>query len=134
DDAERLARKFSAEHGAAFVSPYNDPDVIAGAGTIALEILEEVPDMDTFVVPIGGGGLISGVAAAARAVVPAHRCIGVEAEASHPFLTSIRAGRLVSITPGPTLADGLAGNPDPETITFGLIQRHVDQLVTVSEA
>ena len=134
DHAESLALRFSREHGAAFVSPYNDPDVIAGAGTIALEIFEETPETDTFLVPIGGGGLISGLAAAARAIAPAHRCIGVEAEASHAFLTSIRAGRLVPITPGPTLADGLGGNPEAETITFSLIQRYVDQIVTVSES
>jgi len=134
DDAERLARTFAGDHGAAFVSPYNDPDVIAGAGTIALEILEEAPGIHVLVAPIGGGGLISGIAAATKAVAPANRCIGVEAEASHPFLTGTRAGRLVPITPQPTLADGLAGNPDPDTITFALIQRLVDEIVTVSEA
>jgi threonine dehydratase len=133
DHAELLARKFSEEHGAPFISPYNDPDVVAGAGTIALEIFEDAPNVDALVVPIGGGGLISGVAAAARAIAPAHRSIGVEAEASHAFLTSIRAGRVVTITPGPTLADGLGGNFDPQTITFGLIQQYVDQIVTVSE-
>jgi threonine dehydratase len=133
DDAERLARRFAGEHGAAFVSPYNDADVIAGAGTIAFEIFEEAPAVDTLVLPIGGGGLISGVATAARALAPEHRAVGVEAEASHPFLTATRAGRLVPITPGPTLADGLAGNPEPDTITFGLIQRYVDEIVTVSE-
>ena len=133
DHAERLARTFAEEHGAEFVSPYNDADVIAGAGTIAFEIFEDVPTVDTLVVPIGGGGLISGVAAAARAIAPAHRCVGVEVEASHPFLTGTRAGRLVPITPGPTLADGLAGNPEPDTITFGLIQQSVHEIVTVSE-
>jgi threonine dehydratase len=134
DHAERLARQFSEDHGAQFVSPYNHPDIIAGAGTIALEIFEDDPDVDALVMPIGGGGLISGVAAAARAIAPAHRSIGVEAEASHPFLTSMPAGKLVEITPGPTLADGLAGNPEPDTITFGMIQQFVDQIVTVSEA
>jgi threonine dehydratase len=133
DHAEGLARQFSVDHGARFVSPYNHPDIIAGAGTIALEIFEDAPDVDALVMPIGGGGLISGVAATARAIAPAHRSIGVEAEASHAFLTSIRAGKLVEITAGPTLADGLAGNPEPDTITFGMIQQYVDQIVTVSE-
>jgi threonine dehydratase len=133
DHAERLARQFSEDHGAQFVSPYNHPEIIAGAGTIALEIFEDAPDVDALVMPIGGGGLVSGVAAAARAIAPAHRSIGVEAEASHAFLTSIHAGKLVEITPGPTLADGLAGNPEPDTITFGMIQQYVDQIVTVSE-
>jgi threonine dehydratase len=133
DHAELLAKKFAEEHRSPFISPYNDPDVVAGAATIALEIFEDAPNVDALVVPIGGGGLISGIAAAARVIAPAHRSIGVEAEASHAFLTSIRAGRIVPITPGPTLADGLGGNPDPQTITFGLIQQHVDQIVTVSE-
>ena len=133
DHAELLAKTFAEEHGAPFISPYNDPDVVAGAGTIALEIFEDAPNVDALVVPIGGGGLISGVAAAARAIAPAHRSIGVEAEASHALLASIRAGRITRITPGPTLADGLGGNLDPQTITFALIQQYVDQIVTVSE-
>jgi threonine dehydratase len=84
-------------------------------------------------VPIGGGGLIGGVAAVAKSIRPDCRVVGVEAVASCPFQTSVRAGRLVEIVPGPTLADGLAGNPDPDTMTFGLIQRFVDEIVTVSE-
>jgi threonine dehydratase len=134
DHAELLGRTFSEEHGVPFVSPYNDPDVIAGAGTVAMEILEDDPGVDMVVVPIGGGGLVGGVSVAAKAIAPAVRTIGVEADASHPFLTSVRAGRLVTITPEPTLADGLAGNPDPQTITFAIIQQHVDQIVTVSES
>jgi len=133
DDAERRAKKFAAETGAAFISPYNDADVIAGAGSIALEIFEEMPAVDTLIVPIGGGGLISGMAMAARAIAPLCTVVGVEAEASCAFQTSVRAGKLVEIVPGPTLADGLGGNPDPETITFAFIQRLVDRIVTVSE-
>lgn len=133
DDAERLAKACAEQTGADFISPYNDADVIAGAATIALEILEEAPGANALVVPIGGGGLISGVAAAAKAIDPDVEVTGVEAEASCAFQTSVRAGRLVRIVPGPTLADGLGGNPDPETITFAFIQRFVDRIVTVSE-
>jgi threonine dehydratase len=133
DDAERLAKACAEQTGADFISPYNDADVIAGAATIALEIAEEAPGTNALVVPIGGGGLISGVAAAAKAIDPNVEVTGVEAEASCAFQTSVRAGRLVRIVPGPTLADGLGGNPDPETITFALIQRFVDRIVTVSE-
>ena len=133
DDAERLARAFAAETGAEFISPYNDADVIAGAATIALEIAEDDGDINVIVVPIGGGGLISGIAAAAKAIDPGIEIVGVEVEASCAFQTSVRAGHLVTIVPGPTLADGLGGNPDPETITFGLIQQLVDRIVTVSE-
>jgi threonine dehydratase len=133
DEAERTAKSYAQEHGAVFVSPYNDLDVIAGAGTIALELFEEQPGLDTLVVPIGGGGLISGIAAAARAINPECRVIGVEAQASCAFQTSVRAGRLVEIVPGPTLADGLGGNPDSGTITFPLIQKFVHEIVTVTE-
>ena len=134
DEAEREAKVFATETGGEFVSAYSDPDVIAGAATIALEVFEDAPDTDTLLVPIGGGGLVSGVACAAKALTPRCDVIGVEAEASCAFQTSIRAGQLVEIVPGDTLADGLGGNPDPETITFGFIQRFVDGIVTVSEA
>ena len=134
DEAEREAKAFAMETGGEFVSAYSDPDVIAGAATIALEVFEDAPDTDTLLVPIGGGGLVSGVACAAKALTPRCDVIGVEAEASCAFQTSIRAGKLVEIVPGDTLADGLGGNPDPETITFGSIQRFVDGIVTVSEA
>ena len=133
DAAEKEALTFARETGAEFISPYNDADVIAGAGTIALELFEDAADVDTIVVPIGGGGLVSGVAIAAKAISPTCEIIGVEAEASCAFLTSVRAGKLVEIVPGPTLADGLGGNPDPETITFAFIQESVDRIVTVSE-
>jgi threonine dehydratase len=133
DDTERRAKAYAAASGAAFISPYSDPDVIAGAGTVALEIFEDLPLIGSIVIPIGGGGLISGMAAVAKSIAPSCTTIGVEAEASHPFQTSIGAGHLVEIVPGPTLADGLAGNPDPETITFDFIQRLVDRIVTVSE-
>ena len=83
--------------------------------------------------PIGGGGLISGVATVAKAIEARTEVIGVEADVSCAFQTSVRAGRLVEIVPGATLADGLGGNPDPETITFAFIQRLVDRIVTVSE-
>jgi len=133
DEAERQAKAFAQESGADFISPYNDADVIAGAATVALEILEDAPDTRALVVPIGGGGLISGVAATAKAIDPAIDVTGVEVEASCAFQTSLRAGRLVPIVPGPTLADGLGGNPDPQTMTFAFVQRFVDRIVTVSE-
>jgi threonine dehydratase len=134
DEAERQAQAFARETGADFISPYNDPDVIAGAATIALDIFEDAPETNVLVVPIGGGGLISGVGAAAKALQPGCEVIGVEADASCAFQTSVRAGKLVKIVPRETLADGLGGNPDPATITFAFIQQFVDRIVTVSEA
>jgi threonine dehydratase len=133
DDAERMAKQFAIETGAAFISPYNDADVIAGAGTVACEIFEDAPDVDMLVLGVGGAGLISGMGTVARHLKPAARVIGVEVEASCAFQTSFRAGHLVEIVPGATLADGLGGNPDPETITFGIVQRVVDDIVTVDE-
>ena len=133
DEAERLAKAFAAETGAEFISPYSDPDVIAGAGTVALEIFEDDPAIDLLVVPIGGGGLISGVASLAKAINPRCEIIGVELEVANAFQQSVRAGRLVEIVAGASLADGLGGNPDPDTITFAFIQRLVDRIVTVSE-
>jgi threonine dehydratase len=134
DEAERMAKAYAMQHDAEFISPYNDGDVIAGAGTVALEMFEDDPHLDTIVVPIGGGGLIGGVATTARAIAPRCQVVGVEVEASNAFQQSVRAGALVEIVPGPTLADGLGGNPDGGTITFDLIQRLVDRIVTVSEA
>ncbi|HZP48402.1 MAG TPA: threonine/serine dehydratase [Vicinamibacterales bacterium] len=133
DEAERRAKAFARDSGAEFISPYNDADVIAGAATVAVEMFEDAPELDTFVVPIGGGGLVSGVARVVKAIDPSRAVIGVELEASHPFHASIAAGRLVEIVAGPTLADGLGGNPDPETMTWPYIQQAVDRIALVSE-
>ena len=129
DEAERRAKRHGVD--ALFISPYAHPDVIAGAGTVGLEILEDRPDVGRIVVPIGGGGLVSGIALAAHeAGVPVS---GVEVEASCPFTRSLAAGRIVEIDVQPTLADGLAGNLDPDTPTFSIVQRLVDRVVLVGE-
>ena len=133
DAAEQQARDFADQRGAVFISPYNHPDVIAGAGTIGLEIVDQCPDVATVVVPMGGGGLASGVGLALRAVAPRARLIGVEADASTPFTTSLARGAITAIGAGPTLADGLAGNLEPGAMTFALVREVVDAVVTVSE-
>jgi threonine dehydratase len=133
DEAERRAKAFAREIEADFISPYNDPDVIAGAATVAIELFEEAPELEVFVVPIGGGGLASGVAEVVKAIDPTRVVVGVELEVSHPFHASLAAGRLVEIVAGPTLADGLVGNPDPDTITWSYIQRLVNRIAIVSE-
>jgi threonine dehydratase len=132
DEAERQAKIEGASGTALFISPYSHPDVIAGAGTVGLEILEDDPAIDTIVVPIGGGGLASGIAIAAAAAGTA-AVAGVEVEASCPFTRGLAAGRIVSIEVGPTLADGLAGNLDPDTITFDLVREHVREIAVVNE-
>jgi threonine dehydratase len=134
EEAERLAQQHARDTGATFVSPYSHPDVIAGAGTVGLEILDEWPDVDAIVVPVGGGGLISGIALAVRGVSAKARVLGVEVAASCPFTRGIAAGRIVEIDVQPTLADGLAGNLDPDTLTFDIVAREVDEIALVSEA
>ena len=133
DEAEAAARAHAAEHGGVFVSPYNHPDVIAGAGTIGIEVVEACPEVATVFVPLGGGGLASGVGLAFRAVAPHVRVIGVEAAASTPFTTGLTHGAITPIEPGPTLADGLAGNLEPGSITFPLVQQFVDEVIVVRE-
>jgi len=133
DEAERQAKAHAAGGGRLYISPYSHPDVIAGAGTIALELLEDLPSIDAMIVPVGGGGLISGIGIAVKALSPSTRVIGVEASASCPFTKSLAAGHLVTIDVGPSLADGLTGNLDPDTITLDVVRDLVDQIVTVDE-
>ena len=133
DAAEREAKGCAADGHGIYISPYSHPDVIAGAGTIGLELFESEPQLDTVVVPMGGGGLISGVGTALKAFNPNIRVIGVEVEASCPFTKSLEAGRLVTIDVRPSLADGLTGNLDPDTITLEMVKAVVDEIVLVDE-
>jgi threonine dehydratase len=133
DEAEQRARAYASDNDAIYISPYNHPDVIAGAGTIGLELLETMPDLDVVVVPLGGGGLASGVAMAVRCAAPRARVIGVEVEASRPFAIGREQGRITEIEVKPSLADGLIGNLEPASMTFELVLRYVDELVSVSE-
>jgi threonine dehydratase len=133
DAAEKQAKEFAEAEGGVYVSPYNHPDVIAGAGTIGLEIVETMPSFDVLVLPLGGGGLASGVGLAVKAAAPKATIVGVEVEASSPFTLSLEAGRITEITPRASLADGLVGNLEPGAITFPLVKQVVDYVVTVSE-
>jgi threonine dehydratase len=133
DEAETRAKAHGATGEALYISPYSHDDVIAGAGTVGLEIIESGEDIDTIVVPIGGGGLISGIAIAAAESSARPSIVGVEVEASSPFTHSLAAGQIVPISVGETLADGLAGNLDPDTITFDIVRRLVSGIVLVSE-
>jgi threonine dehydratase len=133
EDSERLAKQYAAETGAQYLSPYSHPDLLAAIGTIALEVVEDLPGVDQIVVPVGGGGLLAGIAIAASAVGPEADVIGVEVEASHPFAASLAAGRIVEVEVGPTIADGLAGNMDPDNIAFPVVQALVGRMVIVGE-
>jgi threonine dehydratase len=133
DAAEKRAKEFAEAEGAVYVSPYNHRDVIAGAGTIGLEIVEAMPAFDVVVVPLGGGGLASGVGLAVKAAAPRATVVGVEVLASAPFTLSLEAGRITEITPRPSLADGLVGNLEAGSMTFPLVKQVVDYIVTIGE-
>jgi threonine dehydratase len=133
DAAEAAGIQLARERGVPFISPYNDPAVVAGGGTIALEILEDLPTASTLVVPAGGGGLIGGVATAAHGVDPEIQIYGVQSEASPALHAALSAGRLVSVEVQDSLADGLAGNVEHGSITFDLLTNHVRDVVLVSE-
>jgi threonine dehydratase len=133
DTAEQKALDLSAESGAIFVSPYNDLRVIAGQGTIGIELLEDVPGLNVVLVPVGGGGLISGIGSWLKAINPAIQIIGVQSEASPAMERALAAGKLVQIPILPTIADGLAANIQRDSITFDLASELVDRVVLVSE-
>ena len=123
----------SRETGSAFVHPFDDPTVIAGAGTLGLELLEQIPDLTQVIIPIGGGGLASGVAIALKARLPGLSVVGVQASSCAPFPASIAAHSPVTLAGGVvTLADGIAVKR-PGDLTLPLIERFVDEVVTVSE-
>ncbi|MCS6938925.1 MAG: threonine/serine dehydratase [Roseiflexus sp.] len=132
DDRAALAQHIAEERGATLVPPYDHPHIVAGQGTAALELLEQVEGIDTLVVPVGGGGLISGCAVAAHGVNPAIQVIGVEPEDADDMRRSLLAGERITIPPPATIADGLRVTT-PGALTFPIVQRHVAQIVTVSD-
>ncbi|OFX25977.1 MAG: threonine ammonia-lyase [Anaeromyxobacter sp. RBG_16_69_14] len=132
DEAYAEARRMEQAEGLTFVHPFDDLVVIAGQGTIALELLEQVPDMEAVLVPVGGGGLLSGMAVALKALAPAVKVLGVETELLPSMLASIEEGRLVTVDAATSLADGIAVKR-PGEITFRHVQKYVDEIVTVSE-
>ncbi|MGH2358236.1 MAG: threonine ammonia-lyase, partial [Candidatus Limnocylindria bacterium] len=134
DDAEAEARRRDDAGLAVYVPPYNDPDVIAGQATIGAEILEDWPEVDTIVVPIGGGGLIAGIGLWAKAVKPGLRLIGVQPSASPPMYAYFETGSRSPMPIAPTLADGVAGNIERGSVTWELCGKLVDEIVLVDEA
>lgn len=132
DDSYQKALDLQKEHGYTFVHPFNDEDVIEGQGTIALEILEELPDADVILVPIGGGGLISGVACAAKLINPNIKIIGVEPEGAASALAAINEDNVVALKEANTIADGTAVKEIGD-LTFDYIKEYVDGIITVSD-
>jgi threonine dehydratase len=132
DDAYKKAVELTEQNGYTFAHPFNDEHVIAGQGTIALEILEQLPEVEQVIVPIGGGGLISGVAYAIKHLKPECRVIGVQAAGAPSMYKSIRQGRIIELPSVSTIADGIAVKT-PGDLTFDLCTKYVDEIVTVSE-
>jgi len=132
DEAYSEARRLEREEGLTFVHPFDDELVIAGQGTLGLEVVEQVPGLDAVLVPVGGGGLVSGVAVAVKALAPGVKVIGVEADVLPCMQAAVEAGELVTLDAASTLADGIAVKRAGE-ITFEHVQMLVDDIVTVTE-
>jgi threonine dehydratase len=127
------AHAIAAERGLVFVHPFDDEEVIAGAGTTGLEVLEQTPDIDVVVVPIGGGGLIAGIAAAVKQLSPSVRVYGVEPQGAAAMRASLDAGRAIRLQTVDTIADGLAA-PMAGAMTYEIVRRYVDDVVLVTDA
>lgn len=132
EDREAIGRKISEERGAFLIPPYDHPWTIAGQGTLALELLDEVPELDALLVCLGGGGMLSGCSLIAKEINPAIRVFGVEPELANDYWQSLRAGKKVRVDASKTIADGLR-TPEPGDITFPIIQRLVEDVLLVSE-
>ena len=133
EDALARAQELAAEHGSIFIHPFEHPDVLAGQGTVGLEIVEQCPDVRTIAVPVGGGGLAAGIAIAAQAAAQAAvRVIGVQVEAVAPFPASLAVGYPVTVPPGLTMADGIAV-AGPGELAFAVLAERLHRMVTVSE-
>lgn len=133
EDREAIGQRLAAERGMTLIPPYDHPDVMAGQGTAALELIEDAGPLDVLLVCVGGGGLISGSAVAAKALLPAIRIHGVEPEAGDDTRQSLAAGRIVKIATPQTIADG-AQTQASGTLTFPVIQRHVESIEVASDA
>jgi threonine dehydratase len=132
DERMSKAMEIQKTTGAIFVHPFDDPDVIAGQGTIGLEIVEDLPNVDTVIVPVGGGGLISGISSAIKSLRPATKMIGVEPERASSMYQSIQTGRITRLSDTRSIADGLATR-EPGSITYSITKMNVDEIQLVSE-
>lgn len=130
---EEFARKFAEKNGMIYVPPYNDPKIIGGQGTIALELERQLENIDVVLTPVGGGGLISGIAGYLKEKTKNIEVIGVQPENSAVMYHSIKEGKIVEMESKPTLADGTAGGVEKDSVTFELCRRYVDDFVLVNE-
>ncbi len=133
NQAEKRAKDLATKEGLTYISPYNDKMIIAGQGTIGLEILEDLSSVDTVIVPVGGGGLISGISLAVKSVKPSVQIIGVQSEASPVMYESLKAGKIVDVELRESIADGLFGDVEKESVTLRIVQEYVNDLLLVKE-
>ena len=131
--AELFARRYAADNGMAYISPYNDPLVVGGQGTIGIELARQLDTIDAVFVSLGGGGLISGIAAYLESVRPGAQIVGCSPENSQVMIKSVEAGKILDLPSLPTLSDGTAGGVEAGSITFNLCRKLVDDYVTVTE-
>ncbi|MBW8812848.1 MAG: threonine/serine dehydratase [Caulobacterales bacterium] len=132
-EAELTARRVAGETGRVYISPYNDVEVVAGQGTLGLELMDQAPDLDAVFIATGCGGLTGGAGTAIKSVHPQTRVVAVWPERSPALLRSLEAGRVVDCEDLPTLSDGTAGAVEPGSITFPICQEVIDETVTVTE-
>ncbi len=132
DDAYKKALELRDENGYTFIHPFNDPDVISGQGTIALELYEQIPDLDAVIVPVGGGGLISGVAFAIKQLNPNVKVYGVQASGAPSMKNSLADGKIETLPSVKTIADGIAVK-EPGDLTYDICSKYVDEIVTVTD-
>jgi threonine dehydratase len=135
DEAEKKAKQLAAQEGRLYISPYNDERVVAGHGTVGLEILKDLPNVDVVIVPVGGGGLIGGIAIAVKTQKPTVKVIGVQSTASPVMYESLKAGKIVPPHRHEryTIAEGLVGAVERGSITFSIAQQYVDEVTLVRE-
>jgi threonine dehydratase len=132
--AEHQARQYAIDHGIPYISPYNDLDVVAGQGTLGVELFEQAPDLDAVFISVGGGGLIGGTGTALRGLNAPTRVVGVWPENSPCMLRAIEAGEIIDVAEKPTLSDGTAGAVEAGSVTFPICQAVIDEKITVTEA
>ncbi len=133
EETENYVRKLSETTGQIYISPYNDEDVLAGQGTIGVELLRQLPELDAVFISIGGGGLIGGIASYLKGVNPKIEVVGCLPENAPAMYECIKAGKIIEVPEKPTLSDGTAGGIEPGSITFDICQRCVDSYITVTE-
>lgn len=132
-ETELYAREYARDNGLFYLSPYNDPEVIAGQGSIGVELLEQMPDLDAVIISVGGGGLLAGVASVLKSERPEVRVIAVQPVASAVMARSVEAGHIVELVDEPTLSDGTAGGIEAGAITFDPVRELADEFVLLSE-